>query len=316
MSIFSRSSHIKSLGLYSEAEGLDLESDLLVDFEAEEQLLTTKVSSQETEAVNTVSRREVASSKVSDHINDGPKSWSEFKSEFSNVLRMSEDKVESDQFRDWEVEPVADLRRDIFIEMITALHDSRTSSIDSGEETGLPGEGVAELSPTEEGVFSKLTTSQSSPTRPRRQLLSLSTLETIHEAEIDRMLEAVENADPEELLHVGTESSLTDSDAAASRSSPQKLVWGMKESPGSSNEELMEQLEQLSLAQSNGHAGFGDSMLSSGSTSNVASRPGKLLPRVRHTTGNPAYNTLVCISLKDRDCQVTLVTTRGCEYCP
>ena len=109
-----------------------------------------------------------------------------------------------------------------------------------------------------------------SPTRPRRQLLSLSTLETIPESDLDRMLEAVEGGGaPGANQNASTDSdvfSQTDSDVVLSPSSPQKLAWGLKEGSlsGSSNEELMEQLLQLSLSQSDGRMGFGEAKLGPG----------------------------------------------------
>lgn len=100
--------------------------------------------------------------------------------------------------------------------------------------------------------------------RPKKQLLSLSTLETIHESEIDRLLETVEtveNAEADANLRVGVDSdvfSLTDGESASPLSPHSKLQWGMVEGSGRSNDELMEQLHRLSLDQASGRVGLGD----------------------------------------------------------
>ena len=293
--IFSRSSHIKSLGLYSETEGLDLESDTLVSLEPNKSpLLTTDLQLGKHSQLE-VTIRGGASQGVGQE-GTQLESWTEFEEEFSEALRVSEDRIESGLSRPQMSSlssPDKDPRRDLLIEMITALHDSRpstaatakggsTGGADSGRNPPSGGESIQEEEEGKEGSGLFKLPPQTSPTRPRRQLLSLSTLETIPEAELDRVLEVVETAGPpahssplpsqdSDVL------SLTDSDVAASPSeSPQKkrLAWGLKEtpSPDSDHQQLMKQLRQLSEAQSNGLPAWEEGEERSGTTPITTSR--------------------------------------------
>ena len=229
----------------------------------------------------------------------GLKSWEDFKVEFDDVFRSCEEKVTYNRLHPAELSSgsnqspaesapgsgsmSSDLSRDLIIEMITSLHDSKDGSsnghmVETGStkerdekwawrpENATPASldnGVTPRSdpaapPTDAGVKS----SPPSSSRGRR-LLSLTTLETIQEHEIDRLLKSVESPTP-----LGTDSgvfSLTDSDGA-SPSSPHlkgvwhaKGAWGMRENGGSSDD-LMKQLHQLSLTQADGHRGFGEDM--------------------------------------------------------
>ena len=139
----------------------------------------------------------------------------------------------------------ADIRNDLIIEMITSLHDSRVSGTTTES-------GISQTPSPLDGILSQVST-QGSPSRPRRQRLSLTNLETIHEADLDRLLNDVTPADRP---RGGTDSdfySLTDSDTASPSSLHPKKVWGLQEDT-TSDEELMKQLHQLSMM----HQGLGE----------------------------------------------------------
>ena len=282
--VFSRSDHIKSLGLYSEEDGLELETDdVWVDLEPDlEPDLRGKGQRTVGEGV------EVGVECIISQGNH-QRSWDDFKAEFDDVFRDSEEKMASGDFHSTMPTlstdalpstttprtttpstttpstttpsttstnvlpsttntnaPSADMRHDLIIEMITSLHDARECATKAG---GLV-----------ESKQDNLAHKQNSPTRPRRQLLSLSTLETIHEAEIDRLLESMENSAPEPVQN-GNDPSGSEAMSAL----PPK-EWGIQEE--TSNDQLLEQLHQLSLRQANGRKGYGDRMVSSAQTAN------------------------------------------------
>lgn len=238
--VFSRGDHIKSLGFYSAEEleeGMDLELDSLENSEPVQLHGQPVNSAIETNASSEDCKKE-------------EQSWDDFKSEFDDVFRESEDKIASDKLDAMtSLSPPlvpalsSDMQNDIIIEMITSLHDSRERERKSAgkDDAGA----VTTPSPL----------TRSSPSRPRKQLLSLSNLETIPESDIDRLLENVEGHP-----RTGTDSdfySLTDSDTA-SPSLPLKRAWGLLEGPNGSSEGLMKQLYQLSLTQADGHQGLGE----------------------------------------------------------
>ncbi len=281
MSIFSRSNHIKSLGLHLEEEEKEEEEEEeerggkdKTELELKSGALTNekcgglisdqyRPSSSGVELDVDSSRKGAVVMKPPDKDSEESielnKSWNDFQTEFDNSLKISEDKMASGLLQNQQ--ETSKEHQDMLMEMIMSLHSSNSTEQQSGGNdvihTGSP---VLLLKP-----------SQSSPTRPRRQVLSLNTLETIPESEIDRALEIVESTSYEKLQSNDSGTfSLTDDDPL-SPSSPQTcLKWGMrKDMPSNRDNELMEQLVQLSHTQANGHVGFGDS-----STTNTVSSDG------------------------------------------
>lgn len=263
MDVFSRYSHIKSLGLYSEGDNLDTESDLLEALEPNPELEHFSWNRSE-QVDHPVQQGRTIDSTVSNDSIHGSKenSWNDFKTEFSDILKVSEEKIESGEIHIQQkpATNASDARQDFLIEMIKAIHDSREPPSLEEDENGTTDTvevGKGQQPPAgESGAASK--PSQSSPTKPRKQLLSLSTLETIHESDLDRLLESVDSAisdgntqffDNDEIFN------LTDSDVTSPTSPPPKS-WGIKDSSSdSASEDLMKQLQQLSVSQSRGGGG-------------------------------------------------------------
>lgn len=270
--VFSRGDHIKSLGIFSEGDGLDLELDSLMNSEP-------KFPEKGQKSSDRVVHHAVGKNCSIRHGNTATlgnqeaafQSWNDFKTEFDDVFRESEEKIASSQ-----LDPVtsvaaptpqplgvADMRHDLIIEMITSLHDSQQCA---GEVEGKTLKQALPSSSPLDSATAPLIHPQSSPTRPPKQLLSLGTLETIHESEIDRLLESVDNTTVSRLQRhprIGTDSdfcSLTDSDTASPSSPHPKGAWGMLEgsTSDSGNDELMKQLFHLSLTQADGHQGLGE----------------------------------------------------------
>lgn len=247
--IFSRGDHIKSLGLYAAGEeGLDFELDSMVNLEPN--ILEERTVGKSSDlSLDDCSKSRTAI-----------KSWDDFKTEFDDVFKETEEKVASGQLDSLPLTPRStDVGQDLIIEMITSLHDSRQSAGEVERESG-----PKWILPVPPDSASSQTCSQSSPTRPRKPLLSLGTLETIHESEIDRLLESIEKTpDPKHNPRTGTDSdfcSLTDSGTASPSSPHPRLAWGMQEgsTSDSGNDELMKQLFELSLTQADGHQGLGE----------------------------------------------------------
>lgn len=131
---------MQSLGLYSGMEDVESESDLLVEFDTTERLVVTDTPGsggegrrteivcevEQNESVFMVGGGETGPPKLPA---DSIESWNEFKSEFADVLRVSEDRIESGQY--WERGPGLSeaQRHDLFVEMITALHNARSEVI-------------------------------------------------------------------------------------------------------------------------------------------------------------------------------------------
>lgn len=240
---------------------MDLELDSLENLEPEQ--------SQKLRADRTVENRavEMVSNVSLEHCSKNEtafQSWNDFKTEFDDVFRDSEEKIASGELDAVSLpsSPLvpalgADIRNDLIIEMITSLHNSRQKPADEADAESV----MKQIpSPLDGDVHT-----QSPPTRPRKQNLSLSSLETIHESDIDRFLESVDNAPAPGILscpRAGTDSdfySLTDSDGA-SPSVNSKKAWGVQEgsTSDSGNKGLMKQLYQLSLNQADGHQGLGE----------------------------------------------------------
>ena len=180
-------------------------------------------------------------------------SWDDFKTQFNDTLKIAEEKVTADQFHRQEVISAASsakIQQDL-IEIITSLHSS--SDIPPSDVSG---------ESMQEGCASG---SKNSPTKHRRQLLSLSTLETIEESEIDRALEIVENdqsgleiVENDQSGAHGSNIDPTHSNAsnpAGNTVSPRpEFIWNVKGNPSScygDGSELMDQLRQLSETQAN-----------------------------------------------------------------
>lgn len=164
--VFSRSDHIKSLDLCSEVglEGLDLESDVVARKSHEAAVSQPSIK----EVTNSDTQQKVSHDVNADYNGDEEtdlKSWDEFRTEFDDILRVSEEKVASGELQ-CKIEPTTsstsnDPRHDILIELITALHGSRHSSMeDSGVEADLSQrQGAGELL-FSENAFLMATSSQ------------------------------------------------------------------------------------------------------------------------------------------------------------
>ena len=284
MDVFSRYSHIKSLGLYTETDELGLESLEPLEPNSEVDQFPWNTDTQVEQPLE-VGRTIECTVSNDGALNSKENSWNDFKTEFSDVLKVSEEKIASGEIHLQQKPTTAsnDAKHDFLIEMIKAIHDSREPpSLDEvGSVENLKQGGAVDQSLAGESVPSK--PSQSSPTRPRKQLLSLSTLETIHESDLDRLLETVESAIADGSQSFGHDEvfNLTDSDTM-SPASPHPKLWGMKDSSSSdsANEDLMKQLQQLSLSQSKGakvvgyDSGVGESAAENAPETEAKQEPG------------------------------------------
>ena len=274
MDVFCRSNHMKSLGLFAEGtESLDSGSNSLADSHEPEDLdlepgTDHQVSESDLVQVGNDDARPPDESSTS------KKQWDTFEMEFANALEISEEKIMSGQFQNQF--DSSSLKQDLLIEMITALHDSKNhlSSTDEANES----ENISPFQSDSESKLQNPRLNTSCQTRPRRQLLSLSTLETIHESEIDRALEIVENA-PDSIqsqVKMNPNSSEEETVSPSSSRDP-RLVWGIKQKSGDTcnvGEELMEQLRQLSMSQAGGHEGLGEAVVNLSSNDNIHSVQG------------------------------------------
>ena len=150
--------------------------------------------------------------------------WDQFKSEFTESLQESEDRIVSEQHGGGEL-PIDTVKQQLLVDAILAMHADTQGDTHQGG-TGVSG--LVNVTGSSEGPRS--------PSKLRRSLLSMSTLETIHEAELDRLLES----DVQVLS--GTHTPGGDPPPPAP-----KLVWE-KEDTG----QLMKDLELLSKTEAKG----------------------------------------------------------------
>lgn len=152
--------------------------------------------------------------------------WNKFKEEFSAMLQTSQEKIAMDSNEMTDDLSKEAIHEQLLINAISMLHSS--------EQEGTP------VSQPSFNSFNSamLRVGELSPLRQRKRLLSQGTLETIHESEIDKVLEMadVPNQQGDENQNPPTEAPPLP-----------KFVWDSEDNGDAS---LMKELEQLSLSQS------------------------------------------------------------------
>ena len=262
--IFNRSDHIKILGLplgdqesSSYTSVLDLESDSL---------------SSSSNVLEHSSSKEDSEWKDEDYGSSSTNSWDKFKTEFSNKLKEAEKAVTDEESEQLKSPPPPATRDDLFIEMITAFHDSRLACDEPEEVISTSDLQIITSSRSSAPSISSanILKLQTSPTKPRKPLLSLSTLEAIQESDLDWSLENVEKMESGLECNEEDSDTFTDGNLISPFSPRSKLAWVADNGGGSNGvrkagkEEasLMEQLQKLSKTQANSSAGFGESVVS------------------------------------------------------
>ncbi len=209
MAIFSRSAHLKSLGVeltdpVSTADhttvSIESQSSSIKNVE-ESSILRADRSSQ-------VDNKKTSSSNGTNNAQD----WAKFKSEFSESLQASEETMTLSGDGDF---PLNDFKQQLLLSAILAMHDDT-------EARGLEVDTASVETPK-------------SPSKLRRRLVSLNSLETIHESELDKLLEC-DNLLPGDQPTDAVEDNLTSPFAP-------RLVWE-KEDTG----QLLRELEKVSKA--------------------------------------------------------------------
>lgn len=164
--------------------------------------------------------------------------WMKFKSDFDESLQASEQRVASGQINEPEL-PLNDLKQQLLFDAILAMHEEKdpapiqtVASMDNPRTTHSCEYADSTTIEKSEGSFS--------PSKTRRSILSLGALDTIHESELDRVLETVPDL-PITQLPANNQTT----DVGADDKPPPKLVWG-KEDTGV----LLTELKQLSKSDS------------------------------------------------------------------
>lgn len=147
---------------------------------------------------------------------DQNSNWDRFKSEFSESLQESEERLASGNIKG----PIEDLKQQLLLNAILSMHDDTSNS--KHHESTVNSDPVESEMPK-------------SPSKLRRSLLSINSLETIHESELDRLLESDSLVLMDSRAADSVEESLV---------TPPKLVWE-REDTG----ELMKELEKLSKSE-------------------------------------------------------------------
>ncbi len=147
-------------------------------------------------------------------VNDDQDDWAKFKSEFSESLQASEETVTSLGNGDL---PLHDLKQQLLVSAILAMHDN-TEAPD---------------------VNTASTEISKSPSKVRRRLVSLNSLETIHESEIDKLLEG------SNLLPEDKSTAADDVQDNLTRPSAPRLVWEKEDTS-----QLLRDLGKISKATS------------------------------------------------------------------
>ena len=293
--VFSRSDYIKSLGdlhkvEYPSGQNLEPESCKVLEPDDVELIGGSKEveSTQHSEA--DLQHGHVIENKLP------MSSFKEFKDEFSDALKEAEEKLASSLKEDT-LTPYTN-RDNIFIEMVTALHDSRCS-LEDGKEPELNSQSD-KISCFDDGGdtpggFLHLCSSslklQTSPTKPRLTV-SLSNLKAIQESDLDHSLESTEN------LELSQSYDAEDSDPFTESNSiflpRHELAWGLKKNSGCNDDsssgydgigtaQLMDQLHQLSMTQTHGYAEVSKAEMSGVASVTVS----------QHTRGNELHNSLI-----------------------
>ncbi len=150
-------------------------------------------------------RKEANSSKEID--------WCKFKSEFSESLQASEEKIVSE---DGNI-PVHDFKQQLLLNAILSMHSDTGAHQESLEDATISVE------------------TPKSPLKLRRRLLSMNSLETIHENELDKLLES-------DTLLSHSQPTVAIGDGQLVAPPALRLVWE-KEDTG----QLMKELEKLTI---------------------------------------------------------------------
>ena len=225
--MFSRTEHLKLMGI----EDLENEQDL-----ACANLSFTTASNDPDKSLDGNNTESNITTVIHGHVTDesleaeGGTITGE-KSAFFDVLQMSEQELEEDQNK--ESQHKESLRQQMVINAITSMHSS-VKPTDTDQEEATTDTSVTPVpvatSPTADADIILV-----SPMQKSKTLLSVIKLETIHESELDKVLESMESEEP----------------VAPERKSegppPPKIAWA---SVPTNNDTLMKQLEQLSHDQS------------------------------------------------------------------
>lgn len=216
--VFSRSFHLHSLGLESFAS----ESGN-ADLQDKHDLVTSPQG-------KPCNRKETSKedSHTQEPNSDSEIDWLKFKSDFTNLLQASETKLASGQIDERGI-PL-DLKQQLLVDAIVAVHSEQDMP---QAEQGSPSTGCLEHN--DRGHTRSLECSNS-PSRMRKGILSLSALETIHETELDRVLEAM----PDLTMCHAPASNQTANEAVTMDKPRPKLVWDKEDT-----DTLMGELEQL-----------------------------------------------------------------------
>jgi len=194
--VFSRSGHINSLGYGLQLTSLNDQptSTRQPDNKPNHPIIASDISTQHEQLTSTQHEQLTNTQQLNED-----KSWEQFKTNFSEGLQESEDQLSQDA-----APSLADIKQHLLVNAILSMH--------------------SDPSPPDNGVVGS-----KSPSKHRKNLLSMNSLETIHESELDRMLES------DELLTNGGSVVTGESPPAAPR-----LVWA-KEDTG----QLMIELARL-----------------------------------------------------------------------
>ena len=127
--------------------------------------------------------------------------WQQFRSEFTDILQSSEHCMEEEEAHPSSAEEDARaMRQQLLIDTITAMHSAAGKQTESKQDQELPEtqstencSGVSGVGCVNPAVMGVLPSSTNAQFHGQRDLLSLNRLETIHESELDRMLEQVES---------------------------------------------------------------------------------------------------------------------------
>ena len=173
---------------------------------------------------------------------DAETDWTKFSSDFSESLQVSEQRLASGQF-DEQGLPLNDLKEQLLLDAILAMHDEdedpdklqTVASMDA--PTAIGAAHSCEHSASTTVDVEEISEGSISPSKTRRSILSLSALETIHESELDRVLETVPD-----LPHLPASNQTTD--VGANDKPPPKLVWGKEDTSV-----LLTELELLSKSE-------------------------------------------------------------------
>lgn len=204
--IFSRSAHLRSLGveLVNPAPNTPPPEILNNSTEFED-----TVFMKDRDNISPVLEKEASASKEANSSKETD--WCKFKSEFSEMLQASEEKIVSD---DGNI-PVHDFKQQLLLNAILSMHSDTGAHQESLEDATISSE------------------TPESPSKLRRRLLSMNSLETIHEYELDKLLES-------DTLSSDSQPTVAIGDGQLVAPPALRLVWE-KEDTG----QLMKELEKF-----------------------------------------------------------------------